>query len=69
MDATAETGRNAVSERTRFSPSVENEQAGWRGTGRPNPSRETKVSGADVDRDIFNSLFGSPQEGVATLPS
>ena len=27
-------------------------QAGWRRTGRPNPSRETKFSGATGDREI-----------------
>ena len=31
------------------------EWAGWRGTGRPNPSRETKFWGANGDRDI--SIF------------
>ena len=28
-------------------------RAGWRGTGLPNPSRETKFSGADADREIL----------------
>ena len=27
--------------------------AGWRGTGLPNPSRETKFSGTNADREIF----------------
>ena len=27
--------------------------AGWRGTGRPNPPRETKFSGANGNREIF----------------
>ena len=29
------------------------EYAGWRGAGRPNPSREAKFSGANGDRDIY----------------
>ena len=41
-----------MSESTRFSLSVENEEADTR-RGRPNPSRETKVSGANGDREIF----------------
>ena len=27
-------------------------KAGWRGTGLPNPSRETKFSGTNADREI-----------------
>ena len=30
------------------------ESAGWRGIGLPNPSRETKFSGAYTDRDTFS---------------
>ena len=35
----------------RFSPRVENKQADA-GTGRPGPSRETKFSGANGDREM-----------------
>ena len=52
MDAAAEIGRNPVSKRTRFSLSMHVDWAGWRGTGRSNLSRETKISGANGDREI-----------------
>ena len=32
------------------------EWAGWRGAGRPNPSRKTKFSGANGDREMFTFL-------------
>ena len=51
MDATTEIGRNFVS-KYQIQPglSVENEQAD--AGRRPDPSRETKFSGADGDREI-----------------
>ena len=52
MDAAPEIGRNPVSKDCSLSLSVENERAG-RGTGRPSPTRETKFSGANGDREIF----------------
>ena len=33
------------------------ERAGWRGTGRPNLSRETKFSGANEDKEIPGMYF------------
>ena len=42
--------------------------AGWRETGRLNPSRETKFSGTHGDRGILFSLFSWPRAGLATLP-
>ena len=33
--------------------SLSGERAGCRGTGLPNPSRETKLSGANGDREMF----------------
>ena len=51
MDAAAEIGRNPASKH-QIQPEC-GECAGWRGTGRPNPSRETKFAGADGDREIF----------------
>ena len=33
------------------------EGAGWRGAGRPNPSRETKFSGVNVDSENIIFLF------------
>ena len=51
MDAAAEIGRNTVSKH-HVQPEYGHE-AGWRGTGMPNPSRETKFSGANGDRGIL----------------
>ena len=45
MDAVAELGRNPVSKH-HIQPEYGDEQAGWRGTGSPNPFHETKFSGA-----------------------
>ena len=45
MGAAAEIGRNPVSKH-QVQPEY-GEWAGWRGTGLPNPSRETKFSGAN----------------------
>ena len=65
MDAAAELGRNPVSKH-QIQPEYGDEQAG--GTGLPNPSRETKFSGANGDREIFifpvqltRSRIGNPQ--------
>ena len=56
MDAAAELGRNPVSKH-HIQPEHGDEQ-GWRGTRLPNPSRETKFSGANADREILKySLF------------
>ena len=52
MDAAAELERNPVS-RHQIQPESGDEQAGA-GTGLPNPSRETKFSGANADREIFS---------------
>ena len=51
MDAAAEFGRNPVSKH-HIQPEYGDEQAD---AGRvvPNPSRETKFSGANADREIF----------------
>ena len=49
MDAAAELG-NPVSKHE-IQPEYGDEQAD--GTGLPNPSRETKFSGANADREIF----------------
>ena len=46
-----EIGRNPVS-KNRIQPEC-GECAGWRGTGLPNPSRDTKFSGANEDREIL----------------
>ena len=51
MDAAAELGRNPVSKH-QIQPECRDEQA-QRGTELPNPSRETKFSGANADREIF----------------
>ena len=51
MDAAAELGRNPVSKH-QIQPEY-GEWAGWRGTGRLNPSREVKISGTYGDRGIF----------------
>ena len=48
MDAAAEIGRNPVSKH-QVQPEYRDEQAD--GTGLPNPSRETKFSGANGDRE------------------
>ena len=51
MEAAAELGRNLVSKH-QIQPEYEDEQADV-GTGLPNPSRETKFSGTNADREIF----------------
>ena len=51
MDAAAEIGRNPVSKHP-IQPEY-GERAGWRGTGQPNPSRKTKFSSANGDREKF----------------
>ena len=51
MDAAEEIGRNPVSKHE-IQPEY-GEKTGWRGTGLPNPSRETRFSGANGDREIF----------------
>ena len=48
MGATAELGRNLVSKH-QIQPGMEMSRL----TGLPNPSRETKFSGANADREIF----------------
>ena len=51
MDAAAELGRNPVSKYTaELSMDI---YAGWRGTGLPKPSRETKLSGTNADKGVF----------------
>ena len=50
MAAAADIGRNHVSKH-QVQPEC-GELAGWRKTRRPNPSRETKFSGANGDREI-----------------
>ena len=47
MDAAAEIGRNPVSKH-QIQPEY-GKLTGWRGTGLPNQSRETKFSGANGD--------------------
>ena len=55
LDAAAELGRNPVSNH-QIQPEYGDGQAGaWRGTGRLNPSRETKFSGTHGDRGIIIS--------------
>ena len=49
MDAAAELGRNPVGKH-QIQPEYGDEQAD---TGLPNPSRETKLSGANADREIL----------------
>ena len=51
MDAAAELGRNPVSKH-HIQPEYGNEQADS-GRELPNPSRETKFSGANGNREIF----------------
>ena len=51
MDDAAEIGRNRVSKH-QIQPEYE-ERTGWRGTGRGNPSRETKFAGANGEREIM----------------
>ena len=51
MDAAAETGNSPVSKH-QIQPECE-ERAGWRGTGRPNPPHETKISGANGNGEIL----------------
>ena len=62
----AEIGRNPVCKH--HIPPEFGEWAGWRGMGRSNPSRETKISGANEDTEIlfFVSLFSRPWVGLAT---
>ena len=52
MDAAAEIGTNPVSKH-RIQTECCGEWASWRGTRRPNPSREAKLSCADEDREVF----------------
>ena len=53
---------------TRFSLRVENdEQADAGGTGRPNPSRQTKFSGANGDREIFIFPVQLTTSGIGNL--
>ena len=52
MDAAAELGRNFVSKH-QIQPEYGEEQADVERDCRTHPSRETKFSGANVDRDIF----------------
>ena len=51
MDAAAELGKNPVSKH-HIQPKYGDVQADA-GTGLPNPSRETKLSGAYADREIL----------------
>ena len=51
MDATVEIRKNPVNKH-QIQPEC-GEQAGCRGTRRPNPSRETKFSVANRDREIL----------------
>ena len=53
MDAAAELGRNPLSKH-QIQPEFGDKR---RGTGRLNPSRETKFSGTHGDRGILFSLF------------
>ena len=53
MDATAELGTNPVS-KLQIQPEYRIME---RGTGLPNPSREIKFSGANVDREILKYSF------------
>ena len=66
MDAAAELGRNPVSKH-QTQPEYEDGQAD---AGRDcNPSRESKLSGTNADREIF--IFPvqlTPRVGFATLP-
>ena len=48
MDAAAELGRNPVSKHQ-----IQPEYGDGQAEGLPNPSRETKFSGANADREIF----------------
>ena len=53
MDAAAaELGRNSVTSNHQIQPEYGDEQADA-GPGLPNPSRETKFSGTNADREIF----------------
>ena len=51
MDVAVEIGRNPLSKH-QMQPEY-GERAGWRGTGHANPSRKTKVSGANRDREML----------------
>ena len=53
MDAAAELGRNPVISKHQIQPDYGDEQADAGGTGRLNPSRETKLSGTHGDRGLF----------------
>ena len=68
MDAAAEIGRNLVSKHQ--IQSGYREWAGWRGTGRLNPFRETIYSQARSTGTGENSFspFSWPRAGLATLP-
>ena len=50
MDAAAEIGRNPAVSKHQIQPENGDEQAD---AGLPNPSRETKFSGANADREIL----------------
>ena len=52
MDAFAQTGGNPAMKHE--VQAERRELADWRGTGRPNPSRETKLSSANGDREEIN---------------
>ena len=52
---------------TRFSLSG-GEWTGWRGTGRPNPSRETKFSGANEDREKYISCSAGHEQDWQPYP-
>ena len=52
MDAAAELGRNPVSKH-QIQPEYGDEQADAGRDRLPNPSRETKFSGTNADREIF----------------
>ena len=65
MDAAAEVGRNPVSKH-QIQPGC-GEGTGGRGTGRPNPSRETKFSGANGDREMFIFPFQPTTSRIGNL--
>ena len=46
---------------TRFSLTVENDRA-LRGMGRLNPSRETRFSGANGNKELKNSCFADHEQ-------
>ena len=72
LDAATEIGKNPVSKYP-IQPGY-GKWAGWRGTGQPNPSRETKFSGASGDREILifpvqqtTSRIGNLTRSIRTL--